>query len=175
MMARAGDRNRAAGLPGGQGERQEPSAGVSFAEERAVPERSHGQPGERAICRRRTISRRVIHDQIDTTVEAQMPLGLSGAGGMDGGGGPAGAARRGDGADWPSRWTGVRNVPLLQHQIRAASPQEGHVAVNFDAQLVKEKIAIPAGQYWVPLKQRRARLIFRCWSRRRRIHWRAGA
>ena len=36
---------------------------------------------------------------------------------------------------------------------------EGHVMVNFDAKLVKEKIAIPAGSYWVPMKQRRARLI----------------
>ena len=31
--------------------------------------------------------------------------------------------------------------------------------MNFEPKLVKEKIAIPAGSYWVPMKQRRARLI----------------
>jgi hypothetical protein len=39
-------------------------------------------------------------------------------------------------------------------------PQEGHIMLgNFDARLVKEKITIPEGSYWVPMKQRRARLI----------------
>jgi hypothetical protein len=32
--------------------------------------------------------------------------------------------------------------------------------LNFDVRLVKEHVAIPAQSYWVPLKQRRARLIF---------------
>ena len=41
----------------------------------------------------------------------------------------------------------------------ALSSSEGHVMINFDSKLVKEKIAIPAGAYWVPMKQRRARLI----------------
>jgi hypothetical protein len=36
---------------------------------------------------------------------------------------------------------------------------EGRVMVDFDAKLVKEKISIPAGSFWVPMKQRRARLI----------------
>ena len=31
--------------------------------------------------------------------------------------------------------------------------------MNFEVQPVKEKIALPAGSYWVPMKQRRARLI----------------
>jgi hypothetical protein len=37
--------------------------------------------------------------------------------------------------------------------------QEGHLAVTFDARPVKEKVAVPAGAWWIPLKQRRARLI----------------
>src|SRR6185295_16581635 len=31
--------------------------------------------------------------------------------------------------------------------------------VTFDAKPVKEKITFPAGSWWVPLKQRRARLV----------------
>ena len=31
--------------------------------------------------------------------------------------------------------------------------------MNFEVQTVKETIAFPAGSYWVPMKQRRARLI----------------
>jgi hypothetical protein len=39
-------------------------------------------------------------------------------------------------------------------------PQEGHIMLgNFDARLVKEKMTLPQGSYWVPMKQRRARLI----------------
>jgi len=40
-----------------------------------------------------------------------------------------------------------------------ATPFEGRVMLDFDANLVREKIAIEAGSYWVPMKQRRARLI----------------
>jgi len=40
-----------------------------------------------------------------------------------------------------------------------ARSQEGHVAVSFDARPVKEKVMVPAGSWWIPLKQRRARLI----------------
>jgi hypothetical protein len=36
---------------------------------------------------------------------------------------------------------------------------EGHVMLTMEPRLVKEKIAIPAGSYWVPMKQRRSRLI----------------
>src|SRR5207244_6126999 len=42
----------------------------------------------------------------------------------------------------------------------ATGSSEGHVAVNFEAKPVKERVAFPAGSWWVPLKQRRARLIF---------------
>ena len=41
----------------------------------------------------------------------------------------------------------------------AATPFEGHIIVNFEARPVQEKIAIPAGSWWVPMKQRRARLV----------------
>src|SRR4029077_15741190 len=41
----------------------------------------------------------------------------------------------------------------------AGGSNEGHVAVSFDTRPVKEKILIPAGSWWVPLKQRRARLV----------------
>jgi hypothetical protein len=100
-----------------------------------------------------------IHDQIDTTVEGQMPLGYL----------------------VPSAWKQVTDL-LTLHGVemeRTAKPLEqefetyrftgtkfagaaveGHVAVDFEAHLVKERVFIPAGSYWVPLKQRRSRLIF---------------
>jgi len=101
----------------------------------------------------------VIHDQIDTTVEARMPLGYL----------------------IPAAWTSV--VDLLKlHGVEmertskpidadfetyrfanikfASSSNEGHVAVNFEARPVTERITVTAGSWWVPLKQRRARLIF---------------
>jgi hypothetical protein len=101
----------------------------------------------------------VIHDQIDTTVEAQMPLGYL----------------------IPSAWKQIADL-LTLHGVEMArttkpltqefetyrfsgitwshGPQEGHIMLgNFDARLVKEKITIPEGSYWVPMKQRRARLI----------------
>jgi hypothetical protein len=101
----------------------------------------------------------VIHDQIDTTVEAQMPLGYL----------------------IPSAWKQIADL-LALHGVemeRTAKPltqefetyrfsgitwtngpQEGHIMLgNFDARLVKEKMTIPEGSYWVPMKQRRARLI----------------
>jgi hypothetical protein len=100
----------------------------------------------------------VIHDQIDTTVEARMPLGYL----------------------VPAAWKSVADLLALHgvEMARLAKPldrefetyrfgnvtfagrqDEGHVTVNFEPRLVTEKIAIPAGSYWVPMKQRRARLI----------------
>ena len=100
----------------------------------------------------------VIHDQIDTVTEAQMPLGYL----------------------VPAAWTTVVDLlklhgvemertakPLDRNSKPIASPtsnspersNEGHVAVSFDARPVKEKMLIPAGSYWVPLKQRRGRLV----------------
>ncbi len=100
-----------------------------------------------------------IHDQIDTTVEGQMPLGYL----------------------VPAAWKEIA-VLLTLHGVemeRTAKPLEqefetyrftgtkfagaaveGHVAVDFEPHLVKERVFIPAGSYWVPLKQRRSRLIF---------------
>ena len=101
----------------------------------------------------------VIHDQIDTTLEAQMALGYLN----------------------PSAWKEIADLlalhgvemertakPLTQefetyrfsNIVWATSPNEGHIGLNaFDSRLVKEKITMPAGSYWVPMKQRRARLI----------------
>jgi murein tripeptide amidase MpaA len=99
-----------------------------------------------------------IHDQIDTTVEVQMPLGYL----------------------IPSAWKeladelalhGVemeRTPKAMEQEFETyrfsgvkfgTAPFEGRVMVDFEAKLVKEKIEIPMGSYWVPLKQRRARLI----------------
>jgi hypothetical protein len=101
----------------------------------------------------------VIHDRIDTTAEAQMPLGYI----------------------IPAAWKDMADA-LALHGVEiqkiskpleqefetyrfsnvkyAATSFEGRVMVNFDARLVKERVAIPAQSYWVSLKQRRARLIF---------------
>jgi len=100
-----------------------------------------------------------IHDQIDTTVEAAMPLGYL----------------------VPAAWKQITGL-LALHGVEmerigkpieqefetyrfsgakfAGSAVEGHVSVDFEPRLVKERILIPAGSYWVPLKQRRGRLIF---------------
>ena len=101
----------------------------------------------------------VIHDQIDTTLEAQMPLGYL----------------------IPAAWKEIAGL-LALHGVEmertakpltqafetyrfsgitwTSGPQEGHIMLaNFDARLVKEKMTIPQGSYWVPMKQRRARLV----------------
>jgi murein tripeptide amidase MpaA len=100
----------------------------------------------------------VIHDRIDTTAEAQLPLGYL----------------------IPAAWKEVADL-LALHGVemeRLGKPvdqtfetyrlsaskfadrqNEGHVAVSFDAKPVQERIAIPAGSWWVPMHQRRARLI----------------
>jgi hypothetical protein len=41
----------------------------------------------------------------------------------------------------------------------AANASEGHVMLTVEPRVVKEKVFIPAGSYWIPMKQRRARLI----------------
>jgi len=100
----------------------------------------------------------VIHDQIETTVEARVPLGYL----------------------IPAAWKEAADLlalhgvemerttkPIVQEfeayrlsAVKFADRQvEGHVAVSFDAKPVQERIAIPAGSWWVPMKQRRARLI----------------
>jgi Zinc carboxypeptidase len=100
----------------------------------------------------------VIHDKIDTTAEAQMPLGYL----------------------IPVAWkvfadelaqqgvTMERTTKPLEQEFEtyrfsnlkfATSQFEGRVMADFDVKPVKEKILIPAGSYWVPMNQRRARLI----------------
>jgi hypothetical protein len=100
----------------------------------------------------------VIHDKIDTTAEAQMPLGYL----------------------IPVAWKSLADELALQgvEIERVAQPLErefetyrfsnvkfapnqfeGRVMVDFDAKPVKEKITIPIGSFWVPMKQQRARLI----------------
>ena len=100
----------------------------------------------------------VIHDQIDTTVEAKMPLGYLipvafkeiadelALHGVE----MERTSRAIEDNFETYRFSGVKF---------AAQPFEGHVMVDFNARLVTEKISIPAGSFWVPMKQRRARLI----------------
>jgi hypothetical protein len=99
-----------------------------------------------------------IHDQIDTTIEARVPLGYL----------------------IPAAWNRLAEL-LALHGVEmertakpieqefetyrftgtkfAASPFEGHVMVDFEVKPVRERVAFPAGSYWIPMKQRRARLI----------------
>ena len=101
----------------------------------------------------------VIHDRIDTTLAAQLPLGYLV---------PAALTDVVDllklhGVEM-ERTTKSREEEFETYRFSnikfATSSNEGHVAVNFDAKPVKERIAFPVGTWWVPLKQRRARLIF---------------
>ncbi len=134
------------------------SAYVSRAKIRPVQKRSDWWKREWLSRRDRTALETVIHDKIDTVTEAQMPLGYI----------------------IPAAWKvfadelalhGVQmehiTSPLDQEfetyrfsNVKYGTAQnEGHVMVDFDTKLVKEKIAVPAGSYWVPMHQRRARLI----------------
>jgi hypothetical protein len=100
----------------------------------------------------------VIHDQIDTTAEAQMPLGYV----------------------IPIAWKGIADTlrlhgvdvewlskPVEQEfeTYRFTNPKfeatsfEGRVMLNFEAKPATEKIAVPAGSFWIPMNQRHARLI----------------
>jgi hypothetical protein len=101
----------------------------------------------------------VIHDEIDTTAEVQMPLGYL----------------------IPSEWKEVadllalhgveieRTTKTLTREFETyrfsgmttanAGDGIGRPMYNFETRLVKESITIPEGSYWVPMKQRRARLI----------------
>jgi hypothetical protein len=101
----------------------------------------------------------VIHDQIDTTLEAQMPLGYLI---------PAAWKQIADllalhGVEMertPKPLTGEFETYRFSAITWTGGPQEGHIMLgNFDARLVKEKMTLPQGSYWVPMKQRRARLI----------------
>src|ERR1035437_3478013 len=98
-----------------------------------------------------------IHDQIDTVTEVQMPLGylvpaartavvdLLKLHGVE-------MEKTGKALEQEFETYRFSNIKF------AANSNEGHVAVSFDARPVKEKMWIPAGSYWVPLKQHRGRL-----------------
>ena len=100
----------------------------------------------------------VILDQIDTTTAAQMPLGYLI---------PAAFSSAAD----LLKLHGVemsrteKSLDQIFETYRfttakfAAGATEGHVMLTVEPRVVKEKIFIPAGSYWIPMKQRRARLI----------------
>jgi hypothetical protein len=157
MMARAGDRSAApVYLAGKVSDKSRP---VVYHALKNGPFQSEvtGAMVNRYLAEREDIETR-IHDQIDTTAEVQMPLGYL----------------------IPSAWKeladelalhGVemeRTPKAMEQEFETyrfsgvkfgTAPFEGRIMVDFEAKLVKEKIEIPAGSYWVPLKQRRARLI----------------
>jgi hypothetical protein len=157
MMSRAGDRNAAPVYLAGKVSDQ--SRPLIYHSLKTGPFKSEvtGAMVNRYLAEKDDLNT-VIHDQIDTTSQAQMPLGYL----------------------IPPAWKelgeelalhGVemeRTAKSLDQEFEtyrflnpkfAASSSEGHVMLNFDSKLVKEKIAIPAGSLWVPMKQRRARLI----------------
>jgi len=100
----------------------------------------------------------VVHDGVDTTAEAQEPLGFL----------------------IPVAWKELADELALHGVEMERTPKvldqefdtwrftdvkyapaafEGGVMVDYALHPVKEKIEVPAGSYWVPLKQQRARLI----------------
>jgi hypothetical protein len=100
----------------------------------------------------------VIHDQIDTTLSAQMPLGYL-----------IPAAFNSAAALLQEHGVQIERTAKPLDQVFetyrftstkfAANASEGHVMLTVEPRMVKEKIFIPAGSYWIPMKQRRARLI----------------
>jgi hypothetical protein len=157
MMARAGDRNAApVYLAGKVSDKSRP---LIYHSLKNGPFKSEitGAMVNRFLPEKDDINT-VIHDQIDVTSQAQMPLGYL----------------------IPPAWKLVADElalhgvemeitakPLDQEfetyrfsNIRfATAANEGRIMVNFDSRPVKEKIEIPARSYWVPMKQRRSRLI----------------
>ncbi|MGA3185713.1 MAG: M14 family metallopeptidase [Bryobacteraceae bacterium] len=100
----------------------------------------------------------VIHDQIDTTLSAQMPLGYL----IPSAFGSAADLLKAHGVDMSRT---ERSLDQVFETYRftsakfASAASEGHVMLTVEPRLVKEKIFLPAGSYWIPLKQRRSRLI----------------
>ncbi len=101
----------------------------------------------------------VIHDQIDTTAEAQMPLGYL-----------IPAAYRDIAALLELHGVETHHIlaPVekefetyrFSNTKFATQSFEGRVMVStIDVKPVKEKMLFPAGSYWVPMKQSLARLI----------------
>jgi hypothetical protein len=100
----------------------------------------------------------VIHDQIDTTLAAQMPLGYLIPAAFS----SAAALLQTHGVEI-ERTTKPLDQVFETYRFTstkfAANASEGHVMLTVEPRVVKEKIFIPAGSYWIPLKQRRSRLI----------------
>ena len=100
----------------------------------------------------------VIHDQIDTTLAAQMPLGYLIPAAFN----SAAALLQAHGVEI-ERTTKPLDQVFETYRFTstkfAANASEGHVMLTVEPRVVKEKIFIPAGSYWIPMKQRRARLI----------------
>lgn len=157
MMARAGDPNAApVYLAGKVSEKSRPLVYHSL---KNGPFKSEitGAMVNRFLAEKDDIST-VIHDQIDTTAEAKMPLGYL-----------IPVAFKGIADELALHGVEMERItkPVEQNfetyrfsNVKFA-PQsfESHVMLDFDARLVTEKISIPAGSFWVPMKQRRARLI----------------
>jgi murein tripeptide amidase MpaA len=116
-----------------------------------------GSPVTRFTAEKDDIST-VIHDGIDTTAEGQEPLGFL----------------------IPSAWKEIadeltlhgvvmeRTTKALDQEFETwrftdvkygAASFEGGVMVDYAMHPVHEKILVPAGSYWVPMHQQRARLI----------------
>ncbi len=100
----------------------------------------------------------VIHDQIDTTIASQMPLGYLIPAAFN----AAAALLQLHGVEIERT---TKPIEQVFETYRFTSTKfgtgatEGHVMLTVEPRLVKEKIFIPAGSYWVPMKQRRSRLI----------------
>ncbi|HUA87219.1 MAG TPA: M14 family metallopeptidase [Bryobacteraceae bacterium] len=157
MMARAGDPNAApVYLAGKVSEKSRPLVYHSLKNGPFQSEIT-GAMVNRFLAEKDDIDT-VIHDQIDTTVEAKMPLGYLipvafkeiadelALHGVE----MERTSRAIEDNFETYRFSGVKF---------AAQPFEGHVMVDFNPRLVTEKISIPVGSFWVPMKQRRARLI----------------
>jgi hypothetical protein len=100
----------------------------------------------------------VIHAQIDTTLSAQMPLGYLIPAAFN----SAAALLQAHGVEI-ERTTKPLDQVFETYRFTstkfATNASEGHVMLTVEPRVVKEKIFIPAGSYWIPMKQRRARLI----------------
>jgi len=100
----------------------------------------------------------VIHDQIDTTLAAQMPLGYLIPAAFS----SAAELLRIHGVQMERTGKPLDQVFETYRFTStkfATNASEGHVMLTVEPRVVKEKIFFPADSYWIPMKQRRARLI----------------
>ena len=100
----------------------------------------------------------VIHDKIDTTISALMPLGYLIPAAFS----SAAELLKLHGVEMTRTEKPLDQVFETYRFTStkfSAGATEGHVMLTVEPRAVKEKIFIPAGSYWIPMKQRRARLI----------------